>query len=334
MQRLIRSGKAASSLGLINRTPALSPPGYQQRAMATTTATSSRVHVGPDQTGLLGYKQTDDGAAKVSELLQSDLDHHHVFFNTAGYHNHIVHHLLSAFGTGASPSALQKAYADNDPYQRPPVPYHEDVSASLEDPSSWPAHLGNEKYYPDFFAFFRREIDRDGWQAVVRRYICAPRDDDPTNMLGRMFAGFLHPLIQLMFGVEWEQPAIVAAALAQAAVHKDNVRDFLLEAEDAAAARRREGGDVAPMPPIMDIITAIRKDPELSVGAQMKDANKVYDGIFKRARDSALRLAAGVHVEQAELDEKTAEMFHATILTAALAAFRKGKTPKFDFFLM
>lgn len=33
------------------------------------------------------------------------------------------------------------------------------------------------------------------------------------------FTGFLHPIIHLGFGVEFQQPAIIAEALAQAAVH-------------------------------------------------------------------------------------------------------------------
>lgn len=46
-------------------------------------------------------------------------------------------------------------------------------------------------------------------------------------MLVRLHAGFLHPMIHLGFGVEFQQPAIIAEALAQAAVH-DNWIGYVL----------------------------------------------------------------------------------------------------------
>lgn len=50
-----------------------------------------------------------------------------------------------------------------------------------------------------------------GCLAVIKLCLCAVLD-----LL--KFTGFLHPLIHLGFGVEFDQPAIVAEALAQAAV--------------------------------------------------------------------------------------------------------------------
>lgn len=37
-------------------------------------ATPYKIHVGPQDTGLLGYKQTDEAAAKASKLLEDDLE--------------------------------------------------------------------------------------------------------------------------------------------------------------------------------------------------------------------------------------------------------------------
>ncbi|KAL2162733.1 hypothetical protein VTH06DRAFT_6569, partial [Thermothelomyces fergusii] len=83
-----------------------------------------RMHVTPDNTGLWRIRQTDEAARKVSELLQEDMEKHHVFFNQRHYHNHIPHHLLALYGTGAPPSALQAAYAANATYQRAALPPH------------------------------------------------------------------------------------------------------------------------------------------------------------------------------------------------------------------
>jgi hypothetical protein len=51
-------------------------------------ATAYQINVPVGDTGLLGVKQTESSASKVSELLQKDLETHHVFFNTSGFHNH------------------------------------------------------------------------------------------------------------------------------------------------------------------------------------------------------------------------------------------------------
>jgi len=37
-------------------------------------ASSTKIHISPDDTGLLGLKQTEDASRKVSELLQKDLE--------------------------------------------------------------------------------------------------------------------------------------------------------------------------------------------------------------------------------------------------------------------
>ncbi|KAJ6150072.1 hypothetical protein N7471_001271 [Penicillium samsonianum] len=44
-----------------------------------------------------------------------------------------------------------------------------------------------------------------------------------------MFAGLVHPIIHLGFGIEFKQPDIAAHALAQASVHKDYLADCIEE---------------------------------------------------------------------------------------------------------
>lgn len=42
--------------------------------MASTLITPYHIHISPDNTGLLGLKQTEEASKKVSELLQKDLE--------------------------------------------------------------------------------------------------------------------------------------------------------------------------------------------------------------------------------------------------------------------
>lgn len=153
-------------------------------------------------------------------------------------------------------------------------------------------------------------------------------DARAEDMLQRMFAGFLHPIIQLMYGVEWEQPAIVAEALAEASVHKNRLQDFLVAAEKASLDVKGK------MPPILDLMHEVAADPVLSKAAHWEDDNKIYDGVLARAADEAIRLCSKVRVNAEELEERTAEMFQMALYAAACAAIHPPKEPKFDFILM
>ncbi|KAK4148182.1 uncharacterized protein C8A04DRAFT_23978 [Dichotomopilus funicola] len=319
-----------------------------------------KMHVTPDNTGLWRIKQTEEAARKVSELLQVDMEKHHVFFNDDGFHNHIPHHILALYGTGASPSALQAAYDDNTSYQRPVLPPHTSSTTTTATPTApptfhpWPSaaapYLSNGTYYPDFLRFFQSEIrsHNNSWQAVVSKYLFSP-DKTGDELYTRLFAGLLHPLIQLMYGVEWSQEAVVAEGLAQAAVHEGKVigEGYLLPAERLAAAfvAASASSSTSTTPSskdkgesIVDLLEAVRADKELVGSVRNEDGNKIRDGVLARARERMLAIAARVRVvpEEGEVRKRTAEMFDAAVLVAGAAALVKEgeKQPKFDFFLM
>ncbi|KAK3350971.1 hypothetical protein B0H65DRAFT_422201 [Neurospora tetraspora] len=318
------------------------------------TATPHRIHITPSNTGLwsksptIPPSQSPTASTLLSHLLQSDMHHHHVFFNKDGFHNHIPHHLLALYGTSAPSEALQKAYDVNASYQRPVLPEHQEVVSDLiqnwkEDAGKY---LGKEEYYPDFLAFFKREMDAAaarkeqegkekglGYEEVVNEFLFSGTPE-ADNLLIRLYSGFLHPLIQLMYGLEWRQPAIVAEGLAQAAVHGDEIGVFLLGAEEAAKANKPE--DMGRI--VEDLLQkGVRGNEKLAKAARMSDANKVRDGVLKRAKEEAIGLAAKVKVGKEELQERTAEMYDAAVFMASAAAFVKRdqkKMPRFDFFLM
>ncbi|KAL1860327.1 hypothetical protein VTK73DRAFT_7380 [Phialemonium thermophilum] len=297
--------------------------------MAPATGTPYQVRITSQDTGLWKVRQTEEAAQKTSELLQKDNEEHHVFFNNEGFHNHIPHHLLALFGTGAPATAIQKAYDDNAGYQRPALSPHERVIQDLETWDHARKYLGKEQYYPDFLRFFQKEIERKGWENVLNEYLFKG-DDIADELFARLFAGFLHPLIQLMYGMEWAQPVIVAEALAQTSVHDGRLNPFLLEAEKQA---REEASD-EDMPSILSLYEAVRADKTLATAARNEDANKIRDGVLARGRDAALALLRRVRVRADELDARTAEMFNASAFVAAVGAFHPPKVPKVDFFLM
>lgn len=119
--------------------------------------------------------------------------------------------------------------------------------------------------------------------------------------------GFLHPIIHLGYGLEFDQPLIVAEALAQAAVHTDWPARFLWGAESAAV--KLSG---LPSRTLVDLMDEIRANSELANSVLWSDPpNKVTDGLYKRASEEMIRVAAQWKVSQEDLQQKTAEMINA-----------------------
>lgn len=313
----------------VRTTPIANPPHLRnQQRNASVMAIPTKIQITPENTGLLKVSQTADAAKKVSELLQKDLETHHAFFNDRGFHNHLVHHMLSLYGTGAPPKDIQFAYDRNSTYLRNLNKPHNRIPEHLE---SWPeafSYLGKPEYYPDLFVYFQGEIDKLGWQEALNKHLFAgtERSDD---LLQRMFAGLLHPLIQLMYGIEWAQPAILASALAQAGIHKNELGRFFSRAEEEAAAKP----DAPPMGEILDLFKTARDSEALRRHIPAGDNNKTYhlanDGI-----DDAATFAAKVKVKEEELEERTAEMFQAALFLTGAATVHPPNVPRFDFVLI
>ncbi|OJD33030.1 uncharacterized protein BKCO1_3400021 [Diplodia corticola] len=278
-----------------------------------------------------------DSAEKASELLQENHTKHHIYFNSEGFHNHIVHHLLTLYALGAPPSSIQAAYDANRTYQRPPVAVHPRVAADLSSRSTFAAHLGDEAYYGDYLAHFSAELEAKGVRAVLSEYLFA-RDERADDLLVRTFAGFLHPLIHVGFGVEFAQPAVVAEGLAQAATHDAWIGKFLLGAEEVAE-ERKESGEADYGVRLVQLLEEIRGNEKTAGAARWEDPNRLRDGVIKRAGKEMCEIAAkwvvngdGAERER-ELERKTAEMIDASVFFTA-AAQRPPHTHKMDFFYM
>ncbi len=155
----------------------------------------------------------------------------------------------------------------------------------MHDPKKFKSYLGSEKYYHNFLVFFKEEMDQRGWREVLNEYVFKG-DERADDMLVRMFSGVLHPIIHLGFGVEFEQPAIIAEALAQAAVHKNREVSHLLESEKAANAHS----------------ASKRMD---------KTIVQLVEEIYTDTKRDRTRYASQVHVTAENLEEKTAEMINA-----------------------
>ncbi|KAL8793120.1 MAG: hypothetical protein Q9195_004326 [Heterodermia aff. obscurata] len=294
-------------------------------------ATASRIQISLSTPGVFHVPGiTEESTTKASEVLQENHDNHHIFFNKAGYHNHIVHHVLTLYALGASPEQIQSHYDNHKSYQRPPQPIDDKVVQNLSDYEKFQQYLGDEKYYHDYLVFFQGEIDKKGYEKVIHEYLLEG-DARANDMLcrlygGNYFTGFLHPIIHLGFAVEFNQPALIAEALAQAAAHTAYMSKFFLPTEKAAATKERSKS-------LVELLDEIRADQKLSTAAHWNDDNKIRDGILARAPDEMITYASQYKVSEDELEEKTAEMTNAAVYFTG-GAQHPPKQIKFDFYYM
>ncbi|KAL5383714.1 hypothetical protein DPSP01_005818 [Paraphaeosphaeria sporulosa] len=329
----------ASAVGLtavgINKAFINSPRGLQQlvwkvdqrilfRGMATASTVKLDAGVQPE---FFVKGITDESARITSDLLQENHDKHHIFFNRGGFHNHIVHHLLTLFALRATPEEIRRGYNENKYYQRPPGDLKKAIVDDMHDPAKFKTYLGKEQYYHDFLQYFRDEISKKGWETVLNDELFKG-DERADDMLARLYGGFLHPIIHLGFGVEFRQPAIIAEALAQTAVHDNWMLPFFLDAEKAAQTSDAKPQDTKT---IVQLLNDIRADKKLSSAAHWSDGNKIRDGILKRAPDEMLKYASQYVISESQLEEKTAEMINAAVFYTA-AAQHPPNVPKFDFY--
>jgi hypothetical protein len=92
------------------------------------------------------------------------------------------------FALGALPNEIKAAYERDKSYQRPLLPTDENVVQSLYDKAQFQSCLGKEKKYPNFLEFFQREIEKQGVEDVINKYLFA-EDEVADNMLARLFGG-------------------------------------------------------------------------------------------------------------------------------------------------
>lgn len=179
----------------------------------------------------------------------------------------------------------------------------------MHDVDKFSKFLGKQKHYHDFLVFFQREIEKKGWEAVLNEYVFAG-DERADDMLVRLFAGFLHPVIHLGFAVEFGQPAVVAEALAQTAVHGNWIGGLFVGAEKEVQAQAQAGKKTS-RKTIVQLLEEIRNDEKLSKAAHLDDGNKIRDGVLKRAPEEMIKYASQVRFGEEELEKRTAEMINA-----------------------
>ncbi|KAL2830956.1 hypothetical protein BJY01DRAFT_260689 [Aspergillus pseudoustus] len=291
-------------------------------------ATPYKIRLAPATNGVFSTSVLSDASAKkISEVLQDDMENHHCYFNDRGFHNHIVHFMLTIWVLGASPETIQRQYERESHRQRPCLPRDEKVISSLGDKQTFMGYMSKEVHYPNFLTFFQHELATKGVPSVLNEYLFSG-DERAESMLSRMFGGLVHPIINLGFGIEFQQPAIIAQGLAQASVHSDYLGPLFLFPTERVAEKAGTG---RPRKTLVQLMDEMRVDETLRASAQFGDSSVFGDGILQRAPELVVKYCSQWTVPEDKLDEKLAEMTNATIYFTATAQHPE-KEIKFDFF--
>ncbi|BDD58748.1 hypothetical protein MAP00_004003 [Monascus purpureus] len=295
----------------------------------TEIGTATKIHLSPiSDTGIFSTKIRPDSAEVTSALLQENHEEHHIFFNNLGFHNHIVHHLLTIYAIGASPETIKAAYVRGKSYQRPAMPANEGIVKELYIKEHFMRYLGKEEVYAEFMTFFEKEIQEKGVSKVVKDYLFAG-DDRAEALFRRLYSGLLHPFIHLGFAIEFNQPAILAEALAQTAVHEDYIAPlYLVPAEKAAGGVGKRGEKT-----LLHILDEIHADKKLASSAHWSDRNKFKDGVMTRAPDEMIKYASQFTISGDQLEEKNAELVNLAVYFST-ASQHPPKEVKIDFFYL
>ncbi|KAI0061597.1 hypothetical protein BV25DRAFT_1805308 [Artomyces pyxidatus] len=287
---------------------------------------------------------TPDSKALVESLLEKDREAAHCLYGP-GYHNHLSHHLLTAYDLGASSALLQAIY-DKENTALSSV-FAADVKRNVVErqevkiqEDNWKEYLGQDKYYANLLIFFSEKVQEIGGHAAFEQYVYS-RTADGAFMVERLVAGALHPWIQMGFAIEFGSDAMVAQALAQTAIHtplnpelfawnlasESNSPADLLHANSSSLLDVLQETYASPtMKPVMPY------DPNALIGQRGKDM-LTPARIVEIRRLTALWGCSAAALTPAATAEKARDLiFVATLLFAGTG--KRGRAPRLDFFLM
>ncbi|KAJ5892768.1 hypothetical protein N7504_009459 [Penicillium tannophilum] len=199
-------------------------------------ATAYKIHVSTRDAGIFNAGVTEEAALKINEVLQDNLEKHHIVYNMMGFHNHTAHHILTLFALGASGDQIEETYSRDRSYQKRARQADEEI---VEEFQKGIADVLND------YLFVEDECEEMPLRVFTGGQLIplGPSRTELTDYIA-YGTGLLHPIIHLGFGIEFNQPALVAEGLAQACLHADwlGLRSLLQQAEHAADGIGQSGG--------------------------------------------------------------------------------------------
>jgi oxidoreductase AflY len=141
-------------------------------------------------------------------------------------------------------------------------------------------------------------------------------------------------MIHLGCAIEFQQPSLVAEALAAACVHENWPKTFLVPSEEYVRSTTREEVQSSSL---LHILDSLRHDPAIASGVKDTDPfNKIPNGFLKRVTPEQLVPYLGqfqVKPEPEDLQRRMSDIMYTSAYKMS-AAQRPGKREAMDFVLL
>lgn len=127
-----------------------------------------------------------------------------------------------------------------------------------------------------------------------------------------------------MYALEFEQPALIGQALAQAVVQGGDFTELFAKVDAL---------DTQPSQSVVEMIETMHTEqPGFVAKATPPDVDDLF-GITTKAQDELASYLARIQVNE-DVEEALDELMHVHAYVALAAAFKAGRKPKLDFFLV
>ena len=133
-----------------------------------------------------------------------------------------------------------------------------------------------------------------------------------------------------MYGIEWNQPAIVAEGLAQACIHDNTLGDLLKRVEQLANSKNTQYTDTT----LPEILEQIRSDESIRGWATNITQGRTIWKVLGDNLEKVLELASQINVRPENVEERAVELIHTMAWVATTASWHPPHVPRFDFHLM
>ncbi|TVY38359.1 Questin oxidase, partial [Lachnellula subtilissima] len=157
----------------------------------------------------------------LKHLIKANHVNHSIIYHHLQFHNHMAHHLGSAYLFGADASHLQKIY-DKESKE---LEEWKDSPAEVTD-SDWRDFLGDKRYQRAYVDFFEDELALKfnyDWKRVADEYLFSGKEPLINGVIG----GLGHPLIHLGYAYEFSSKELGMEALAMTSVGYDPLHKYL-----------------------------------------------------------------------------------------------------------
>ncbi|KAJ8519189.1 hypothetical protein ONZ45_g3842 [Pleurotus djamor] len=164
---------------------------------------------------------TPESTVMVRKVLQDNHKNWHLFFDDAGRHNHVSHHILAIWSLGANSEVIEAAYKSNCEYLRAASKSDEPVTEE-----NFFDHLGDPSYYNAYLVYFAEVLQRSTISEVLEKYFFSKEMNFDAGkkahpeLLSRFFHALIHQLIHIGYGLEFNIPGLIIEGLAGAVIRK------------------------------------------------------------------------------------------------------------------